>query len=662
MPHEPHAPDESPSAPRAFDDFDLELDDFVTARSPVGDAREPLSAPDLIGVLDAAGASLRGARDLAPEEGDGGGHEAAHSAEAVGRALFERAFSGEVRRLYDRSLQKAEGEGKGLRIRLRIGTPALARLPWELLYDPQARRHLALSDATPVVRHPEVARAIRPLAVGSLSILAVAASPSDLPRLDLAEERRRLERSLADVPGRMRPSLTWREDLPAEELLHVLREGAFNIIHFAGHGDFDEEHGEGLLAMTGRDGRKELLHAHTLGEVLADHRSLRLVVLNACEGAASGARDRLSSIAASLLAMGVPAVLAMQAPVQDEDAIAFSEELYGALARGLPIDAAVNLGRKRLALREPELGAWANPVLFLRAESGALFVPRRRWPLYAAAAAGALALAAGAAALIASRPIERPMRAQSGMALSVTSTPRPRVRVVAVFRDQPRLRAALAGALKGLAVEKAPEQLVAEQAAAALGRRITVYDFEATPTGPQAATLWILLDRGGARIAPWPLDAVEMHLCLAEPASAPACTSPEISLGLALAKGMDSDLSHADLAGAALERWLSRTPDRELFHDLFQLRIRADAVVDQGHRVRTKLDYTTIRAKRFTSVFAVDAEPSDHLIPFSACDLAAVGGPLGSSRCGEPPGTLPAGAPPPGAQRAWVYYLGRSGQ
>lgn len=46
-----------------------------------------------------------------------------------GKALFDALISGEARSLYDVSLAKAAESHKGLRVKLRIASPALAALP-----------------------------------------------------------------------------------------------------------------------------------------------------------------------------------------------------------------------------------------------------------------------------------------------------------------------------------------------------------------------------------------------------------------------------------------------------------------------------------------------------------------------------------------------------
>ena len=111
----------------------------------------------------------------------------------------------------------------------------------------------------------------------------------------------------------------------------------------------------------------------SLGRLLADHAPLRLAVLNACEGARGSGRDVFSGTAATLVRMGLPAVVAMQYAVTDRAAIQFARAFYRALAAAQPADAAVAAARQAVSLAAPESLEWATPVLYLRAPDAVLF-------------------------------------------------------------------------------------------------------------------------------------------------------------------------------------------------------------------------------------------------------------------------------------------------
>ena len=322
----------------------------------------------------------------------------APAATDLGDRLFRALFPPPIRSRYDECLGKL-GPDEGLRITLQIGLEDPAReplhaLPWECLYQASAGAFLARSRRTPVVRHlalplPGTRSAVPP----PLRVLAVASEPSDLPALGLAAEVAALERLGHGVEAEPLP----RADLSL--LRDALLAGGVHVLHFLGHGGHAPD-GRGVLYFTGDDGRSAEVGAAELAAHLRDATSLRLVVLNACQTAQAGAAGALATVAGALLQAGVPAVVAMQFPVGDQAAIAFSKTFYRRLAAGDPVEAAVTEGRLAIAGKLRGSLEWITPVLFLRAADGRLVLPVRRRPRRAWGAWGALGLA-GAALLAA---------------------------------------------------------------------------------------------------------------------------------------------------------------------------------------------------------------------------------------------------------------------
>ena len=71
---------------------------------------------------------------------------------------------------------------------------------------------------------------------------------------------------------------------------------------------------------------------------MADHVSLRLVLLNSCAGAQCSEHDIFSSISSVLIRRSIPAVMAIQNEISDPGAIEFARSFYESLALGLPVD------------------------------------------------------------------------------------------------------------------------------------------------------------------------------------------------------------------------------------------------------------------------------------------------------------------------------------
>ncbi len=154
-------------------------------------------------------------------------------------------------------------------------------------------------------------------------------------------------------------------------LQQAMRRGHWHLFHFVGHSAYDVSRDQGVLLLADDTGKASALYASELGELLADHESLRMVVLNSAEGTRGSSRDLFSSTAATLVRYGVPAVLAMQFEITDQMAIELCQTFYGALSDGMPVDAAVAEARKSVA-RATRSGEWMSPVLFMRSPDGIL--------------------------------------------------------------------------------------------------------------------------------------------------------------------------------------------------------------------------------------------------------------------------------------------------
>ena len=361
-------------------DFDLEIGLGsrrkypVVVRSAAGEACETMHFPfdeltlktQLLALQNAllrSGGKRR--LTLSPEE---------QTIRNFGRALFDALFTGEVRRRYVVSQLAATHQDKGLRLRLHIQSPELATLPWEFMYDPGQARYICLSNHTPLVRYLELPQPPQPLPVTPpLRILGMAIGPKDLTDLDIDLEKLRVERAIKDLQSNGLVELSWLQGQTWQDLQRAMRRGPWHIFHFIGHGGFDPRADEGLIALVDDVGRVSYLSATRLGLLLSDHRSLRLVVLNSCEGASGSEHDIFSSTASILVQQGISAVLAMQYEITDRAAIVLSHTFYEALADSWPVDAAVGEARKAISLEIMNTVEWGTPVLYMRSPNGMIF-------------------------------------------------------------------------------------------------------------------------------------------------------------------------------------------------------------------------------------------------------------------------------------------------
>jgi hypothetical protein len=294
--------------------------------------------------------------------------------QGFGGKLFQAMFSGEVLGALQSSLNEAFRKDVGLRIRLRLSdAPELADVPWEFLFNPAANRFLNLAPDTPLIRYLDLPMPVRPLTVTPpLRVLVMVSSPTDFPELDVEAELDRLTRALEEVVKRGLVTITRLPSASLAGLQRPLRLENYHIFHFIGHGGFDDHAQDGALALEDAYGRGRLVSGQDLGVMLSAHRSLRLVVLNACEGARAATSDPFGGVAQSLVQQGIPAVIAMQFEITDEAAITFAGELYAAIADGYTVDAALGEARRAIFASGNDV-EWATPVLYTRSANGQLF-------------------------------------------------------------------------------------------------------------------------------------------------------------------------------------------------------------------------------------------------------------------------------------------------
>src|SRR5574341_136667 len=289
-----------------------------------------------------------------------------------GETLFNHIFSAEVKDYYYKCWGQAVQESRGLRLRLAVD-PSLGDLPWEFLC--AGKEFIALNPPTPIVGFVEQPTPISPLKTDlPLHILVVIARPGDQATLDTEAEKGRIAAALQQVQDQGMVEVTYVEGPNTwPRLIDALRPDAIHILHFIGHGAFDEKRGEGVLLMEDSFGDTKYVGSEQLKVLMLGKRHLRLVVLNSCLGTAASDGEPFSSVAAGLVRAGLPAVIAMQFEISDRAARAFAETFYETLAMNLPVDAALTEARREIALTERDSLEWATPVLFMQMADGQLF-------------------------------------------------------------------------------------------------------------------------------------------------------------------------------------------------------------------------------------------------------------------------------------------------
>ena len=293
----------------------------------------------------------------------------AESAAELGKKLTASVLSPESQALWHESYQIARERRRGLRLRLHIDSWELSRLPWELLYD-ERRSDFAVFDPivslTRYIRLQTVAPALRQS--HSLKVLVASASPRDQLRLDWEREQQVLCDALRELIDAGQVEVIPCERTTHDRLHMSLLEHTPDVVHFIGHGSYDTAARRGFLLLENEDGTSAPLGATEMARLLRRY-GANLVVLNACETA----QGAWAGLGPSLVRAEIPAVVAMQWPVEDRAAIRFSRAFYRALALGRTIDECVAEGRVGAAGPRYDPNDWAAPVLFLRSVSGKLW-------------------------------------------------------------------------------------------------------------------------------------------------------------------------------------------------------------------------------------------------------------------------------------------------
>lgn len=287
----------------------------------------------------------------------------------LGRKLAVSIFSQQSLTLWYESYQVARERHRGLRLRLHVDSWELSRLPWELLYDARRGDFLVFDPLVSVVRYIRLYSPPPSLRHGSrLKVLVVSASPRTEAQLDWRREFDVLREAVSELSVEGQVDLVFCEHATHDRLHRVLSEQAPDVVHYVGHGGYDRRASTGVLLLESDDGDVAPLTAQDGARLLRRY-GVNLVVLNACETA----KGAWAGLAPALVRREIPAVVAMQWPVEDRAAIRFSGHFYRALAQGRTIDECVAEGRMGASAGGSDPLAWAATVLFLRSVSGRLW-------------------------------------------------------------------------------------------------------------------------------------------------------------------------------------------------------------------------------------------------------------------------------------------------
>ena len=296
---------------------------------------------------------------------------------------FNKLFQNQARDWYG----DARRDGlENLRLKIASKSPEILGWPWEALEDPMAG---------PLAHHCRIERQLDnlhdppplpdKLPGDCINILLVIARPYGEKDVGLHA----LSRPLLDTIREQNLPVRIHSVRPPtfEQLRAMLREkpGFYHIVHFDGHGGYDQSKVHADFSRTFRGGAQGTLvfetpnseprpvDAETLGILLAEHR-IPIMVLNACQSARidEEAEDAYASVAGSLLRGGIRSVVAMGYNLYVSGAQQFVPAFYQRLLESGNVSEAVRAGRQAMLsenLRPCYFGTlplkdWLVPVLY----------------------------------------------------------------------------------------------------------------------------------------------------------------------------------------------------------------------------------------------------------------------------------------------------------
>jgi tetratricopeptide (TPR) repeat protein len=317
-----------------------------------------------------------------------------HAAQlAVGAALTRDLLDGEAGHGLVRAVVAAESQGVALELGLQV-VEELADLPWETLRLPTTGD--AAVSGPPLALHPNVQLFRAPATEdpapaitipGPLRILVAIGSPEEQNRRgELLDMELELKLILDAVePARRKGGAVVRvlQRGTAAAIREALEGERYHVLHISCHAR------PGELVLEDTNGARDMVSAERLcNDGLPAGRQPSLVVLAGCGTALTGQaeeeKEPLPALARSLLARGIPAVVAMQGPVSDRYASQLGASFYHDLATMEQPQPLLALCRARRRLEQErcdgsglpvELAEWATPTLHLRGPSIPLYDP-----------------------------------------------------------------------------------------------------------------------------------------------------------------------------------------------------------------------------------------------------------------------------------------------
>lgn len=170
----------------------------------------------------------------------------------------------------------------------------------------------------------------------TITVLFLAANPTDTPQLRLDEEARAIQEKirLSEFRDSVRFESRWATR--SGDILQAINETNPTIVHFSGHGTKSGE-----LALLNPDGNTKIVSKEAISMAMTTASdTIRLVVFNAC----------FSEIQASGVVEYIDAAIGMSTSIGDEAACIFAAQLYSSIGFGHSLQKSFNQAIAQLML------------------------------------------------------------------------------------------------------------------------------------------------------------------------------------------------------------------------------------------------------------------------------------------------------------------------
>ena len=306
----------------------------------------------------------------------------------IGKDLFRRIFleHPEVLNNYSQALGKTAEDEK---FSLHFESPSdFLRVPLEFLFDAVNERGDYLALHHPVIRSVTGVQirkgAVSPKFINELwengdklKILLIASNTvPPIPGVDqeiavLSESIKRTfeeRRILVDL------DVLTTEKATLQAVKMLLKSSKYHIIHYAGHGSYDETSPEKsalyFWEKEEKGGDVEALSVYEL-QMLLRGSKIRFFYLSCCLGAKTGGptkllEDDFLGVADGIVQAGIPSVLGFRWEVKDSGAKKLALAFYDSLARNGHLDIALMDARREVAAQNADDITWLSPLLIMQ--------------------------------------------------------------------------------------------------------------------------------------------------------------------------------------------------------------------------------------------------------------------------------------------------------